>query len=1328
MKRAEARVPNWGRLRRAVFALLLLMLGGAVNEIAVAQSNLTKGLLAYWSFDNGTATNPISADYQGTLLGNFAIVDGYSGKALRFNGTNTSISFGAKPYLPKMTLAMFVLVDTQFLSAPYPAALAYKWGSGENFRILAGNVGGNFRFNSSFHAAPFPLNGTVYPEQGVDATNTVATGQFHHVVITYDGDYLRLYLDGELNNQSATRKSPYSASIPGGIPFTIGSLSDGSWPFNGIIDEVFLFDRALSDAEIGLLSAPTITITDQPRNAFALLDGTANFSVAASPGGFVLVPGPLSYQWLFNASPIGGATNSALTISSVQSTNAGSYSVIVRNPTGTSVTSSNGTLTIVTAGQDVDHDGLLNETEVLIGTNPLSPDTDGDGLSDYDEIFVYHTNPLSPDTDSDGIPDKWEIDHGLNPRVNDATEIGPGGVSNLQIYQYDQDPTHTNQLDPHNPFFAPGTSIYEVLNNGQHTNRFYYDRNDRLIGAEYSRGLALAYTYDGNGNLIRQTLLSRAAETNGLPILWRFLHGLTNTASAFADTDGDGWTDWQEWKAGTDPRNPLSKPGLLGNPGTNIASLTLPFTPSNFVVGVGQLDGLGAEEIVLGGDGNPGTNANFLLVLTQGATTWSTQRVDLGPFGVTSLAVGQVTNRPGSAIYAGLREPGGRGRIVELIKVGGTWQTNVVATSTNEAAFAIGVLDGYGLLATFASTNGSGQLFSLTASNSHWNFQLIDTNRSHRGLGLLAKASDTNSIVLRLLDRGNILAMDAGSFLDGMLPFGGIYRIESDSWYFLLPSPMSWPIAEANAQSYGGHLVTINSQAENDWLVSQFGAFGVNLAWIGFTDEANEGSFVWSSGEPATFTNWLPGEPNNESNGDYGVIQLSSTGKWDDGNGLYQGVVEVPRHLPRHQIELTEPPALLPLLHPGLSLAAGRVRFNVINGHSIFYSFADDKNRSGGIDSGDDFVTAEYWVSGTNASLLTTNRQPIASLTPAQSYGLASVNFLNRSNEVFFTGEPDGQVFAWTATGATNPLQRQLFSAHHAGKAWHALAAVKTVEPGEGLIGLQVDPSAPKTCDVILWPPQPQLPQLANLPNTAPAAAVLPSPSPLGSLAAVTVRLWDAEGNASTPFLQYQLAGSTNWQDATLVYLDGALYNPSARVPALPGGTNYTVVWNALMDLRTNIVTNVLLRARARDFSLLGNWSQPTPFQVDLTTSADIDGDGLPDWWELQHFGTTAYGPSDDPDHDGFANWAEYLADTDPMDPNSFLGISGVRLQDGGVRVDWHGGRQATQYLQRTFSLTDTNAPWQDIFTNPPPTPITGSFTDLVSTNLMQFYRLRVMR
>ncbi|MDQ2949253.1 MAG: hypothetical protein M3Y27_25495, partial [Acidobacteriota bacterium] len=64
---------------------------------------------------------------------------------------------------------------------------------------------------------------------------------------------------------------------------------------------------------------------------------------------------------------------------------------------------------------DPDRDGLSNLDEYLNGTDPHNPDTDGDGLTDGDEVNKYKTNPLLADTDGDGIPDGVEITTGTNP-------------------------------------------------------------------------------------------------------------------------------------------------------------------------------------------------------------------------------------------------------------------------------------------------------------------------------------------------------------------------------------------------------------------------------------------------------------------------------------------------------------------------------------------------------------------------------------------------------------------------------------------------------------------------------------------------------------------------------------------------------------------------------------------------------------------------------------------------------------------------------------------------------------------------------------------------
>lgn len=53
-------------------------------------------------------------------------------------------------------------------------------------------------------------------------------------------------------------------------------------------------------------------------------------------------------------------------------------------------------------------------------------DTDHDGLSDYDEIYLYNTSPYIADTDSDGIPDGEEVKQGTDPNCpKDKTCLVP---------------------------------------------------------------------------------------------------------------------------------------------------------------------------------------------------------------------------------------------------------------------------------------------------------------------------------------------------------------------------------------------------------------------------------------------------------------------------------------------------------------------------------------------------------------------------------------------------------------------------------------------------------------------------------------------------------------------------------------------------------------------------------------------------------------------------------------------------------------------------------------------------------------------------------------
>lgn len=73
--------------------------------------------------------------------------------------------------------------------------------------------------------------------------------------------------------------------------------------------------------------------------------------------------------------------------------------------------------------EDTDGDGLTGPQELEHGTDPDNPDTDGDGISDGDEVKQHGTDPTNPDSDGDGFTDKHEVDENTNPLdENDAPE------------------------------------------------------------------------------------------------------------------------------------------------------------------------------------------------------------------------------------------------------------------------------------------------------------------------------------------------------------------------------------------------------------------------------------------------------------------------------------------------------------------------------------------------------------------------------------------------------------------------------------------------------------------------------------------------------------------------------------------------------------------------------------------------------------------------------------------------------------------------------------------------------------------------------------------
>ncbi|MBK8974391.1 MAG: hypothetical protein IPM29_00545 [Planctomycetes bacterium] len=172
----------------------------------------------------------------------------------------------------------------------------------------------------------------------------------------------------------------------------------------------------------------------------------------------------------------------------------------------------------------------------------------------------------------------------------------------------------------------------------------------------------------------------------------------------------------------------------------------------------------------------------------------------------------------------------------------------------------------------------------------------------------------------QLVETGPALRRDSAMAYDGqrgtLVMFGGTSPTGylGDTWEYDLPATLSWlrsphtghwygrtvPLnwwgAEAEAERYGGHLATIRSPTEQNWLVA---IFGTGDTWIGLNDEQVERTFVWTSGEPVAYTNWAPGQPNNSGSGeDHTILWSQAGGRWDDTDGsrVLPGLVELVAH------------------------------------------------------------------------------------------------------------------------------------------------------------------------------------------------------------------------------------------------------------------------------------------------------------------------------------------------------------------------------------------------------------------------------------------------
>ena len=215
---------------------------------------LDPAIVLYFSFDNieGNKVTDISGNGNDGSLNGTSSVDGKHGSALEFDGEDDHILVTPDATLDlfdAMTLMAWIY-KTEFVAANNGETIISKNQSGADCLEVSGWEN---RFPEKFSAEP-RISGTYHPMQSPDP---VPLGRWVHVSITYDGDTIRMYVDGALvTEENAPGKIDINAAN-----VYIGAESDGGQPdathgrFRGLIDELIVANRAFSEDEINELMA-----------------------------------------------------------------------------------------------------------------------------------------------------------------------------------------------------------------------------------------------------------------------------------------------------------------------------------------------------------------------------------------------------------------------------------------------------------------------------------------------------------------------------------------------------------------------------------------------------------------------------------------------------------------------------------------------------------------------------------------------------------------------------------------------------------------------------------------------------------------------------------------------------------------------------------------------------------------------------------------------------------------------------------------------------------------------------------------------------------------
>jgi hypothetical protein len=278
-------------------------------------------------------------------------------------------------------------------------------------------------------------------------------------------------------------------------------------------------------------------------------------------------------------------------------------------------------------GTDSDGDGLPDDEELALGTDPTDVDSDDDGLTDGEEVSQFGSDPLLGDSDGDGLNDAGEAQFGSDPfdmdsdgdGVSDGDEAAAGtdllsadsdgdGLSDGEERQAGTDPLAEDYELDRNPLSADsdddGLTDSEELDLGTDPNQLDSDSDGVSDGDEIALGIDPFDMDSDNDGLtdgdeiaLGTNPANRDSDYDHIEDGFEVAHGSDPTVH---DTDGDGLGDSHEYAIGTDPANSDTDGDGLDDETERFGTHTDPLDPDTD--GDGLTDG---EEVELGSNPLP---------------------------------------------------------------------------------------------------------------------------------------------------------------------------------------------------------------------------------------------------------------------------------------------------------------------------------------------------------------------------------------------------------------------------------------------------------------------------------------------------------------------------------------------------------------------------------------------------------------------------------------------------------------------------------------------------------------------------------------------------